>query len=91
MTSTLTIRIDNALKSDAEELFKDLGLTLTTAITCFFKKALSVEALPFTVGRKKESREEYLARCLAEAKAVANDPTAPTCTDPAKIEEFLLS
>lgn len=91
MTSTLTIRIDDTLKSDAEALFEDLGLTLTTAITCFFKKALAVEALPFTVCRKKESREAYLTRCLAEAKAVANDPNAPTCTDPAKLEEFLLA
>jgi len=91
MTSTLTIRIDDALKSDAEELFEDLGLTLTTAITCFFKKALAVEALPFTVGRRIEPRGAYLARCLAEAKAVANDPSAPTCTDPDKLEEFLLA
>ena len=26
-----------------------------------------------------------------EAKEVANDPNAPTCTDPDKIEEFMLA
>lgn len=91
MTSTLTIRVDNTLKQEAEDLFEDLGLNLTTAITCFLKKSLAMEALPFALTRKKESREAYLARCLREAKAVANDATAPTCTDPDKLEDFLLS
>ena len=30
-------------------------------------------------------------RALEEAKAIAKDPSAPTCTDPAKLEEFMLS
>ena len=38
MTTSLTIRMDNGLKADAEEFFEDIGMTLTTAITCFFKK-----------------------------------------------------
>lgn len=88
MTTSLTIRIDDKLKADAEDLFEDLGMNLTTAITCFFKKSLAVEALPFEVSRKKDKQAHLLA-CLEEAKAVANDPTAPRCKDIEKLEEFL--
>ena len=40
MTTSLTIRMDNGLKAEAEDFFKDIGMNLTTAITCFFKKCL---------------------------------------------------
>ena len=42
MTTTLTIRMDDELKFAAEDLFEALGLNITTAITCFFKKCLDV-------------------------------------------------
>ena len=33
----------------------------------------------------------YLRKIKEEVDAAARDPNAPTCTDPDKIEEFLLS
>jgi DNA-damage-inducible protein J len=89
MTTSLTIRMDNGLKADAEEFFDDIGMTLTTAITCFFKKCLADGEIPFKLTRQRKAAR--LAAALEEAKAVANDPDAPTCTDPAKIEEFMVS
>ena len=50
MTTTLTIRMDDALKADAEDFFDDIGMNLTTAITCFFKKCLATGEIPFTIG-----------------------------------------
>ena len=90
MTTSLTIRLDEELKAEAEELFEDLGLNLTTAITCFFKKAIDVEGLPFSIGRgRKKDKHARLLACLEEAKAAAVDPDVPRCTDPDKLEEFL--
>ncbi len=89
MTTSLTIRIDDTLKREAEELFHDFGMNLTTAITCFFKKSLAMEALPFAIGRT--TRNARLLAALDEARQVAVDPNAPACTDSAKLEEFLLS
>ena len=91
MTTTLTIRLDDELKAEAEELFEDLGLTMTTAITCFFKKAIDISAIPFAIGRQKKDKRAHLLACLEEAKAAAADPTTPRCTDPDKLEEFLFS
>ena len=89
MTTTLTIRMDETLKAEAEDFFEDIGMNMTTAITCFFKKCLAAGEIPC-----KLSRQDTHARLLAalkEADEVANDPNAPTCTDPDKIMEFMLS
>ena len=89
MTTSLTIRMDNTLKSDAEDFFEDIGMNLTTAITCFFKKCLADGEIPFKLTRQRT--EARLSAALAEAKAVARDSAAPTCSDPDKIEAFMLS
>jgi DNA-damage-inducible protein J len=52
MATTLSIRMDDDLKADAEEFFSDIGMNLTTAITCFFKKCIDVSEIPFKLGCK---------------------------------------
>lgn len=89
MTTTLTMRIDSALKDEANDLFDDIGLNMTTAFTCFLKKCVDVGGIPFKLARK--SKHDMLLDCLREAEEVAHDPNAPTCTDPDKLEEFMLS
>ena len=89
MTTSLTIRMDGVLKSEAEEFFEDIGMNLTTAITCFFKKCLADGEIPFKLTRQR--KEARLLSALEEAKSVARDPAAPTCNDPDKIEEFMVS
>ena len=89
MTTTLTIRMDDELKAEAEDFFEDIGLNMTTAVTCFFKKCLAAGEIPFKLTR--QSKHDRLLAALREADEVANDPNAPTCTDPDNIEEFMLS
>ncbi len=48
-TSNVTIRMDAELKKQAEELFSDLGMNLTTAFTIFAKQAVREQQLPFVV------------------------------------------
>lgn len=91
MTSAVTIRVDSDLKAEVEELFDDIGLNMTTAITCFFKKCVDTGAIPFTLERKKRNKHAELLAALREAEEVANDPNAPRCTDLSKLEEFMLS
>ena len=89
MTTTFTMRIDDVLKGEAEDVFEDIGLNLSSAITCFLKKCVAVGGIPFKLAR--QSKHDMLLQCLREAEEVANDPNAPRCTDPAKLKEFLLS
>ena len=50
-TST-NISLDPQLKHDSQELFADLGIDLSTAITLFLKQSLRVQGLPFAVTRE---------------------------------------
>ena len=50
-TSNINVRVDSELKSQAESLFADLGLNMSTAITMFLKSAVSRDGIPFEVKR----------------------------------------
>ena len=47
----VTIRMDEQLKAQADELFADLGLSLSSAITMFVKQAVREQRIPFEVKR----------------------------------------
>ena len=45
--TTLTIRIDEELKKEAETLFDKIGLNMSSAINIFFRQAVGAQAIPF--------------------------------------------
>lgn len=59
-TST-NISLDPQLKQESQELFADLGIDLSTAITLFLKQSLRVQGLPFAVTREKPNAETIAA------------------------------
>ena len=65
MVST-SIKIDARTKKEAQELFKDMGMSLTTAINIFLKQAIRERGLPFYVGQAKYKDEVYQAMKDAE-------------------------
>ena len=58
-TSNINVRVDSELKEEAEDLFKDLGLNMSTAITMFLNNGI-----PFEVKRPSLNAETRAA--LAE-------------------------
>ena len=48
-TTNINVRVDSDLKSQAEDLFSDLGLNMSTAINIFLKSAVSHDGIPFEV------------------------------------------
>ena len=83
MAATLTIRMDEGLKAEAEEFFDEIGMNMTTAVTCFFKKCLAVGEIPFKLGAT--NKHARLLAALREAEEVANDPNAPIERRPCRI------
>ena len=59
-TST-NISLDPQLKHDSQDLFADLGIDLSTAITLFLKQSLRVQGLPFAVTRENPNAETVAA------------------------------
>ncbi|MGN1043541.1 MAG: type II toxin-antitoxin system RelB/DinJ family antitoxin [Acutalibacteraceae bacterium] len=51
------INLDPDLKKSAQELFYDLGLDLTTAVTLFLKQAVRQQCIPFEIRRDKPNNE----------------------------------
>ncbi|WP_294160628.1 type II toxin-antitoxin system RelB/DinJ family antitoxin [uncultured Selenomonas sp.] len=49
MTTSMTIRMDPEIKKEAQELFRSLGLDMTTAINLFLRQSLMHRGLPFAV------------------------------------------
>lgn len=55
------INLDADLKRSCQELFADLGMDLTTAVTIFLKQSLRVQGLPFAVTRDVPNAETVAA------------------------------
>lgn len=45
----ITIRIDKELKKEADNLFHELGMSFTTAVTIFAKQAVREQRIPFDI------------------------------------------
>lgn len=57
----ITVRMDEGLKKDAEALFDQLGMSLTTAINIFVSQSVREGRIPFEVTTKP--RESQGSAC----------------------------
>jgi DNA-damage-inducible protein J len=55
------ISLDSELKKASQELYADLGMDLSTAVTIFLKQSLRVQGIPFTVTRENPNAETVAA------------------------------
>lgn len=60
--TTVSVRMDNNLKKDFDNICNDLGLSMTTAITMLAKKMTREKRLPFEVSVDPFYSDENLAR-----------------------------
>ena len=63
-TAVISARMDPELKQSAEEVFRELGLSATQAITLFYKQVELERGLPFAV----RVPNEETARALEHAR-----------------------
>ncbi|MBE6397316.1 MAG: type II toxin-antitoxin system RelB/DinJ family antitoxin [Lentisphaerae bacterium] len=75
-TANLTVRIDAGIKNDAEKLFEDLGMSISTAFNIFLRQAVRAQAIPFTISRGIANRTTLAA--MREAEQIASDSSAPS-------------
>ncbi len=62
----MTLRVEPKLKEQASELFKALGMDLSTATGIFYRQALRCHGLPFEVKIDEPNEETYAAMEAAE-------------------------
>ena len=75
-TANLTVRIDAGIKTEAEKLFEDLGMPISTAFNIFLRQAVRAQAIPFTISRGITNRTTLAA--MREAEQIASDPSSPS-------------
>ena len=89
LATNLTVRIDSSLKDEAESLFKDLGMSLSTAFNIFLRQAVRMQAIPFSISRGITNRTTLAA--MREAERIAEDPEVPGYHDRASLQKSLES
>ncbi|MBP5357503.1 MAG: type II toxin-antitoxin system RelB/DinJ family antitoxin [Clostridia bacterium] len=71
-TTNLNIRIDEDLKRNAEILFSDLGLNMSSAITIFLKSAVDYRGIPFSIRKTSRTVSVDDEEILAVSKELIN-------------------
>ena len=62
----MTIRIDPELKEQASELFRTLGMDLSTATGIFYRQALRCRGIPFEIKADEPNDVTYAAMDAAQ-------------------------
>jgi len=60
-TTNLNIRIDEDLKKQAEEIFNELGLNMSTALTVFLRQTVRSNGIPFEMRLETPNAETLAA------------------------------
>lgn len=61
MLATINVKTDAELKKQAESLFSDLGMNMTTAFNVFLRQAVRENRIPFEISRDPYSLESTVS------------------------------
>ena len=67
-TINMSIRIDKSIKKEADELFKNLGLNMSTAINMFLRQSIREQSIPFKATLNIKSTR--LAEAIKESEEI---------------------
>ena len=83
-TSNVSFRIDTDIKNQADRLFSQLGMNMTTAFNIFLRQALREGSIPFPI--TVNTPNAITVAAMLEAERIVGDPTVRRYTD---VEEAL--
>ena len=83
-TTNISIRMDSDLKAQADALFSELGMNLSTAFNIFVRQSLRDGGIPFEIKMDQPNKETMAA--MLEAEMIAKDPNVKHYSD---VEEAL--
>ena len=86
-TTNLNIRTDKDIKDQAETIFNELGINMTTAINMFLRATIRECGIPFEL--KLEVPNDITAAAIDEGRKMINDPSAPRYTSLEALKEAL--
>ena len=78
-TTNVSFRMDTELKVEAEALFSELGMNLSTAFNIFVRQSLREGGIPFAIKLEEPNKETIAA--MLEAERIAKDPNVKSYSD----------
>lgn len=75
-TTPTQIRIDKQVKEEANILFSELGIDMSSAVNMFLRQCLLRGGLPFSVEVPQYNKKTIAA--MIEAKNIASNPDIPS-------------
>lgn len=78
-STNISIRMDSDLKAQADALFGELGMNITTAFNIFVRQSLREGRIPFEISLNRPNKETLAA--MLEAERIAKDPSVNGYTD----------
>ena len=78
-TTNINIRMDSDLKAQADALFGELGMNLSTAFNIFVRQSIRDGGIPFEITLTQPSKDTIAA--MLEAERIAKDPSVKGYND----------
>ena len=82
------MRVDSALKTDAEKCLTDMEMTKSTAINIYLRQIVRNRAIPFIISSAPISNIETM-EAIAEGEKTAHDPNVPGYRDMKSLRKAL--
>lgn len=86
-TTNISIRMDTELKAEADALFEQLGMNISTAFNIFVRQAVRDGGIPFKVSLRQPKKETIAA--MLEAEKIAKDASVKGYKDLGELFEEL--
>lgn len=66
--TSMTVRMNREVKQQAQQLFAELGMDMTTAINVFLRQSIRSQGFPFDVRIEEPNKKTYAAMEAAESE-----------------------
>ncbi|HHT96118.1 MAG TPA: type II toxin-antitoxin system RelB/DinJ family antitoxin [Clostridia bacterium] len=78
-TTSLNIRVDKTVKKQADEVFNELGINMTTAVNMFLRAVIRENGIPFAL--KLNTPDSITKAAIEEGKRIAYDDSVKGYSD----------
>lgn len=78
-TTNLNIRVDKDIKDQADRIYSELGMNMTTAINMFLRTTIREHGIPFSL--KLDVLNEVTAAAIEEGRHLASDSSVKGYTN----------
>lgn len=86
-TTNLNIRTDKRIKNQADQIFSELGFSMTTAINLFLRAAIRERGIPF--GLKLDEPNNLTKAAIEEGRRMASDNNIKAYTSIEELKKAL--